>query len=146
MHASTILYGLVFLQGAMASPVGDSSVDIEPRAIKSEGPETRDIEPRAPVFGDVPFPKFPAMKGRGQGAGCSSTQQTALCSSGSSYCCVEDGKGGNVCSFSNSCNSDAKIICCNNSGGFQMCIGEIDFNMPVTINININKGNQKGGN
>ncbi|KAJ3463644.1 hypothetical protein MRS44_008430 [Fusarium solani] len=94
MHASTILYGLVFLQGAMASPIGDSSVDVEPRAIEPEGLETRDIEPRGPVFGDVPFPKLPAMKRKGLGAGCSSTEQTALCSSGSSYCCTGDGKGG----------------------------------------------------
>jgi len=39
------------------------------------------------------------------------------------------------------------IICCNNNNGYQMCIGEIDFNMPVTINININGGGKgkKGG-
>ncbi|KAL5617632.1 hypothetical protein FOBRF1_006380 [Fusarium oxysporum] len=47
-----------------------------------------------------------------------------------------------TCSNSEVCN--AKVICCNNNSGFHMCIGEIDFNAPVTININIYKGG-KGG-
>ncbi|KAL9564035.1 hypothetical protein ACKAV7_011809 [Fusarium commune] len=115
MHASTILYGLVFLQGAMASPVGNVAADgVEPRAAEPEGLETRDIEPRAPSLGDLPFPKMPSLK--------KSTK----------------------CTISDSCNVDSKIICCNNNMGYQMCIGEIDFNMPVTINININGGG-KGG-
>lgn len=62
MHVSTILYGIAFLQGAMASPLGDPAVDVEPRAIEPEGLETRDIEPRAPALGGFPFPKFPALK------------------------------------------------------------------------------------
>ncbi|RKL08602.1 hypothetical protein BFJ68_g9396 [Fusarium oxysporum] len=111
MHASTILYGLVFLQGAMASPVGNAAAaDVEPRATEPEGLETRDIERRAPALGDMPFPSFPSLK--------KSTK----------------------CAISDSCNNDSKVICCNNNNGYQMCIGEIDFNMPVTININIYKG------
>ncbi|PNP60713.1 hypothetical protein FNYG_14556 [Fusarium nygamai] len=148
MHASTILYGLVFLQGAMASPVGKAGpTGVEPRATELEGLETRDIEPRAPALGDLPFPSVPALKKRGQGGGssdCPSNQQTNQCSSGSAYCCSPDGNGGTKCAISDSCNSDSKVICCNNNMGYQMCIGEIDFNMPVTINININGGG-KGG-
>ncbi|EMT64831.1 hypothetical protein NOF04DRAFT_16637 [Fusarium oxysporum II5] len=144
MHASTILYGLVFLQGAMASPVGNvAAADVEPRATEPEGLETRDIERRAPALGDMPFPAFPSLKKKGQSGGskdCSSNDQTAVCSSGSAYCCSPDGNGGTKCAISDSCNTDSKIICCNNNSGYQMCIGEIDFNMPVTININIYKG------
>ncbi|KAH7150713.1 hypothetical protein DER46DRAFT_613830 [Fusarium sp. MPI-SDFR-AT-0072] len=115
MHASTVLYGLVFLQGAMASPVGNAAAaGVEPQATEPEGLETRDIEPRAPNFGDLPFPALPALK------------------------------KSSLCAISNSCNSDSKVICCNNNMGYQVCIGEIDFNMPVTINININGGG-KGG-
>jgi hypothetical protein len=63
MHASTILYGLVFLQGAMASPVGNAdAADVEPRATEPEGLETRNIEPRAPALGDLPFPTLPSLK------------------------------------------------------------------------------------
>ncbi|EXK25364.1 hypothetical protein FOXG_17644 [Fusarium oxysporum f. sp. lycopersici 4287] len=147
MHASTILYGLVFLQGAMASPVGNVAADgVEPRAAEPEGLETRDIKPRAPSLGDLPLPKMPSLKKKGQGGGSSdcSNQQTSVCSSGSAYCCSPDGNGGTKCTISDSCNVDSKIICCNNNMGYQMCIGEIDFNMPVTINININGGG-KGG-
>ncbi|WAO96822.1 Hypothetical protein NCS54_01450900 [Fusarium falciforme] len=133
MHASTILYSLVLLQGAMASPISDSTV----------GVETRDIEPRAPALGDFPFPKLPAVKRKGQGGGSDCPTQTNLCSSGTPYCCTTDGNGVQSCSNSEVCTS--RVICCNNNGGYQICIGDIDFNMPVTINININKGNIKGG-
>jgi hypothetical protein len=62
MHASTILYGLVFLQGAMATPVGAAGPGIEPRDGEPEVLEARAIEPRAPALGDIPFPLFPTMK------------------------------------------------------------------------------------
>ncbi|KAL9564108.1 hypothetical protein ACKAV7_011758 [Fusarium commune] len=111
MHASTVLYGLVFLQGAMASPVGNAAAaGVEPQATEPEGLETRDIEPRAPNFGDLPFPALPALKKTHTAVALMATV----------------------------------VICCNNNMGYQVCIGEIDFNMPVTINININGGG-KGG-
>jgi hypothetical protein len=62
MHASTILYGLVFLQGAMATPVGAAGSGIEPRGGKPQALEARAIEPRVPALGDIPFPLFPTKK------------------------------------------------------------------------------------
>ncbi|KAJ4183319.1 hypothetical protein NW755_009810 [Fusarium falciforme] len=128
MHASTLLYGLVFLQGAMTSPVAEpvQGPEVEPRA----------MEPRAPTSGDIPFPRFPSRKPKGSdcstGSG-GSVSQTNLCSAGKPYCCTSDGKGGNVCSNSAAC--EQTVICCNNNNGYQICIGDMDFNMPITINI-----------
>ncbi|KAL2669825.1 hypothetical protein Neosp_015270 [[Neocosmospora] mangrovei] len=144
MHFSTVLYGFALLQGAMASPLSEPGAEVE----------ARDIEPRTPQLGDIPYPNMPAMgkKGRKGGKGgkngkggsdeCTPTggdsnSQTNQCSSGTQYCCTTDANGVQTCENSEVCN--AKIICCNNNSGFQMCIGEIDFNMPVTININIYK-------
>ncbi|RSL83172.1 hypothetical protein CEP52_016786 [Fusarium oligoseptatum] len=130
MHASTLLYGLVFLQGAMTSPVAEpvQGPEVEPRA----------VERRTPTSGDIPFPRFPSRKPKGhQGSDCStgggSVSQSNLCSAGNPYCCTSDGKGGNVCSNSSTC--EQTVICCNNNNGYQICIGDIDFNMPITINI-----------
>ncbi|KAM5357057.1 hypothetical protein ACJZ2D_016659 [Fusarium nematophilum] len=137
MHFSTVLYGFALLQGAMASPINEPVAEVE----------ARDIEPRTPQLGDIPWPNVPALKkkaGKGGGDGgddCTSTGggdsngQGNYCSSGTQYCCTTDANGVQTCDNSDVCN--AKIICCNNNAGFQMCIGDIDFNMPVTININI---------
>ncbi|KAM5346002.1 hypothetical protein ACJ41O_011863 [Fusarium nematophilum] len=139
MRFSTVLYGFALLQGAMASPINEPAAEVE----------TRDIEPRAPSLGDIPWPRMPALRRKAKGKGdkdCPSTpatQQGNNCSSGTQYCCTTDSNGVQTCSNSEVCN--AKIICCNNNSGFQMCIGEIDFNAPVTININIYKNGKGGG-
>ncbi|UKZ49085.1 hypothetical protein TrVGV298_003324 [Trichoderma virens] len=124
MYTSIIFYALIALNGVMASPA--QGPEVEPRA----------IEPRIPSLGDIPFPKFPARNPNsnkmGGGDSGTSTQSNA-CSSGSPYCCSSDGNGGHVCSNTTAC--DTTIICCNNNNGFQICIGELDFNAPITINI-----------
>jgi hypothetical protein len=144
MHASSILYYLAFLQGAMATPVGAPGPDIERRDSELEVLQARAIEPRAPALGDIPFPQFPAKKPKSKNKGgdsdCSAgggDQQVALCSSGNPFCCSPDGDGGQVCESTNSCTST--VICCNNHNGYQICIGDVNFNMPVTININLKK-------
>ncbi|KAL6897438.1 hydrophobin [Trichoderma evansii] len=113
----------------MASPVQET--EVEPRA----------IAPRAPSLADIPFPKMPARnpnsnamgKPSGSGSDCGTNTQTNACSAGNPYCCSSDGSGGHVCSNTTAC--DQTIICCNNNAGFQICIGDLDFNMPITINI-----------
>lgn len=52
LQLSTIFYGLAVLQGAIASPVAEPAVEVE----------ARDIEPRAPAMGDIPWPKLPALR------------------------------------------------------------------------------------
>ncbi|EHK25912.1 hydrophobin [Trichoderma virens Gv29-8] len=131
MYTSIIFYALIALNGVMASPA--QGPEVEPRA----------IEPRIPSLGDIPFPKFPARNpnsnkmGGGNNNNCPSSSGTSTqsnaCSSGSPYCCSSDGNGGHVCSNTTAC--DTTIICCNNNNGFQICIGELDFNAPITINI-----------
>ncbi|KAF5026940.1 hypothetical protein F66182_970 [Fusarium sp. NRRL 66182] len=139
MHFSTLLYGIVLLQGAMASPVVQPAASVEARDVEERDVEERDLERRAPFLGDLPFPKLPALKPKAskntntKGCETGSNTQTNACSSGDPYCCVADGNGGQTCSISNSCN--AKIICCNNNNGYQMCIGDVNFNMPITINL-----------
>ncbi|KAK0766478.1 hypothetical protein N5P37_000203 [Trichoderma harzianum] len=162
MYASVILYALVTLGGAMASPAQEPGV--EPRA----------IERRVPTMADIPFPRFPTRNynhndggkggkggkdgkdgkghdGKGHdgkdhdgkdhggkdddGKGCSSDTNTQVnaCSGGNPYCCSSNGKGGHACKNTTAC--EETIICCNNNNGFQICIGDIDFNVPITINI-----------
>ncbi|RGP72492.1 hydrophobin [Fusarium sporotrichioides] len=143
MQLSTLFIGVAMLQGAFATPFAEAAVEVE----------TRDIVPRAPTVGDLPLPRLPALRrataaAKKTGKDCPSSppdnQQGNACSSGTQFCCTTDGNGVQTCSNSEVCN--AKIICCNNNSGFQMCIGEIDFNAPVTININIIKGGKgKGG-
>ncbi|KAH0522793.1 hypothetical protein TsFJ059_006584 [Trichoderma semiorbis] len=69
------------------------------------------------------------------GKGCSSDTNTQVnaCSGGNPYCCSSNGKGGHACKNTTAC--EETIICCNNNNGFQICIGDIDFNVPITINI-----------
>ncbi|KAL7917406.1 hydrophobin [Trichoderma austrokoningii] len=130
MYASMIFYTLVALNGIMASPVQEIEV------------ESRAIGPRAPGVADIPFPKMPvrnhnsnAMGKSATGSDCGSgtNTQTNACSAGNPYCCSGDGNGGHTCSNTTAC--DQTIICCNNNNGFQICIGELDFNMPITINV-----------
>ncbi|KAF4445207.1 hydrophobin [Fusarium acutatum] len=132
---SAIFCGLAVLQGAIATPVAEPAVEVE----------ARDIEPRAPSMGDIPWPRLPALrraKGSDKDCPAPTNNQGNVCSSRTPYCCTTSADGVQTCHNSEVCN--AKIICCNNNRGFQMCIGEIDFNAPVTININICKGG-KGG-
>ncbi|KAF9775699.1 hypothetical protein IL306_006178 [Fusarium sp. DS 682] len=142
MQLSTFCYGLALLQGAMASPIA------EPAAVV----ETRDIDPSGPNFGDFPWPRMPALRQVAKrdlsSTNCPAppaTQQGNVCSLGTQFCCTTDANGVQTCTDSKICN--AKVICCNNNNGFQMCIGEVDFNAPMTININIYNGGKgcKGG-
>ncbi|WZH40852.1 hydrophobin [Fusarium acuminatum] len=135
MQLSTLFYGFSLLQGAMATPVAEPAAEVE----------TRDIEPKGLVVGDIPWPRMPALRQVSKrdvdSKDCSAppaNQQGNACSSGTQYCCTTGADGVQTCTDSEICN--AKVICCNNNSGFQMCIGEIDFNAPVTININIYKG------
>ncbi|EGD99035.1 hypothetical protein TESG_06395 [Trichophyton tonsurans CBS 112818] len=64
-----------------------------------------------------------------------SPKQGNLCKTGDSYCCDEkDGK--NTCIKSRT-SCDQKVICCNNDNGYQFCMGDINFNMPITFNIDM---------
>nr|WGD08209.1 hydrophobin [Trichoderma koningiopsis] len=130
MYSSVIIYALVALSGVMSSPVQD---EVAPRA----------IEPRMPTFADIPFPRFPSHNqnhkdskgkdGKGKDSNSGTNTQLNACSAGNPYCCSSDGNGGHICANTTAC--EQKIICCNNNNGFQICIGEIDFNMPITINV-----------
>ncbi|KAH7114620.1 hypothetical protein EDB81DRAFT_893163 [Dactylonectria macrodidyma] len=141
MHASALFYGLVFLQAAVASPV------VEPIGPEPEV-KPRDIEPRMPGPGDIPFPRWPAKNpnykrgynndnnNHNKNKDCStggSNQQTNICSAGAPYCCTSDGNGGHICQNTTAC--EQTVICCNNNNGFQICIGDMDFNVPITINV-----------
>ena len=42
------------LQGAIATPVVESAAEVE----------TRDLAPRAPALGDLPWPKLPTLKSK----------------------------------------------------------------------------------
>ncbi|KAL7924338.1 hydrophobin 1 [Trichoderma austrokoningii] len=135
MYASVIIYALVALTGVMSSPAQEA--EVMPRV----------IEPRMPTMADIPFPRFPSHnrhgkddhknnhgeKGKDTGCSTDTNTQANLCSAGNPYCCSGDGNGGHICANTTACTE--KVICCNNNNGFQICIGEIDFNVPVTINI-----------
>lgn len=54
MQFSTLFLGIAMLQGAIATPVDEAAV----------GVETRDLEPRAPSLGDIPWPKMPALRSK----------------------------------------------------------------------------------
>ncbi|KAJ3540779.1 hypothetical protein NM208_g4909 [Fusarium decemcellulare] len=130
MHASAVFYyGVLFLQGALASPIAEPAPEAEHQA----------IEPRSPKIGDIPFPQFPKKGAKKTGGSDCPTgggnQQSNLCSSGNPYCCSGDGNGGHICQQTTACQTT--IICCNNNNGYQICIGDIDFNMPITINISL---------
>ncbi|KAK1244255.1 hypothetical protein MKX08_002393 [Trichoderma sp. CBMAI-0020] len=71
--------------------------------------EPRAIGPRTPSVADIPFPKMPVRNK------------------------ASNAMGSHTCSNTTAC--DQTIICCNNNNGFQICIGELDFNMPITINV-----------
>ncbi|OXV12193.1 hypothetical protein Egran_00046 [Elaphomyces granulatus] len=66
----------------------------------------------------------------------SSVTQINQCSSGTPFCCSPTDSGGHNCVKSQvSC--DQTVICCNNNGGTQICIGgtNINIDMPITINL-----------
>ncbi|KAH8665549.1 hypothetical protein BGZ61DRAFT_522519 [Ilyonectria robusta] len=143
MHFFSIICSLVFLQGAMASPA--AGPEPAPEVL-----QPRSVERRMPTAMDIPFPRFPSRnhnynpyggkgggkggnKGGDKGKDCAPTTQTNACSAGNPYCCSSDGKGGQVCQNTTACQQT--VICCNNNNGFQICIGDMDFNQPITINI-----------
>ncbi|KAK2820076.1 hypothetical protein FQN49_007746 [Arthroderma sp. PD_2] len=61
--------------------------------------------------------------------------QGNLCRTGDSFCCDEK-HGKNSCIKSHT-SCDQKVICCNNDNGYQFCVGDINFNMPITFDIDI---------
>ncbi|KAG5294606.1 hypothetical protein I7I48_11173 [Histoplasma ohiense] len=62
-------------------------------------------------------------------------QQTNQCSSGVPYCCSTEGGSHNCVNSKVECKQT--VICCNNNFGSQVCMGDIDFNMPINIEINL---------
>ncbi|KAH6970694.1 hypothetical protein BKA56DRAFT_678665 [Ilyonectria sp. MPI-CAGE-AT-0026] len=144
MHFLNIICSFVFLQGVVASPA--AGPEPAPEVL-----QPRSVERRMPTAMDIPFPRFPARnhhynpyggkgggkgghKGGDKGKDCApTTTQTNACSAGNPYCCSSDGKGGQVCQNTTACQQT--VICCNNNNGFQICIGDMDFNQPITINI-----------
>ncbi|KAL7914209.1 hydrophobin [Trichoderma velutinum] len=160
MYASIILYTIVALGGVMASPAQEPGV--EPRAIERRVPTMADIPfPRFPTrnYNHNDGKGKDGKGGKGgkddhdhgkggkdghdgkggkddhDGKGCSSDTNTQLnaCNGGNPYCCSSNGKGGHACKNTTACQET--IICCNNNNGFQICIGDLDFNVPITINI-----------
>jgi len=64
---------------------------------------------------------------------CPDTTQSNACMTGIQYCCNAEGKG-HACKKSTvSCTQI--VICCNNAYGVQTCLGDINFNGPVTLQI-----------
>ncbi|PGH16808.1 hypothetical protein AJ79_01452 [Helicocarpus griseus UAMH5409] len=61
--------------------------------------------------------------------------QSNQCSTGVPYCCSTEG-GSNNC-VGSVVNCEQTVICCNNNFGYQVCMGDIDFNMPINIDIDI---------
>ncbi|KAL6904238.1 hydrophobin 1 [Trichoderma evansii] len=160
MYASVIIYTLAALSGVMSSLAPEP--EVMPRAIAPRTPSMADIPfPRFPSlnshYNDKRHydnghydkghndkghndkghnDKGHNDKGHDDGKGCDTNtgtnNQTNACSAGNPYCCSASNSGGHVCANTTAC--DQKVICCNNQNGFQICIGEIDFNAPVTIN------------
>ncbi|KAH8645935.1 hypothetical protein BGZ60DRAFT_535808 [Tricladium varicosporioides] len=80
----------------------------------------------------------PALPALSTPSSCPTTSQNTQCSSGIPYCCSTGGDGGHTC-VNGVVNCQQTVICCNNAIGMQVCIGNIDFNMPITINVNLPK-------
>ncbi|KKZ63594.1 hypothetical protein EMCG_02131 [[Emmonsia] crescens] len=62
-------------------------------------------------------------------------EQKNQCSTGVPFCCSTEG-GSHNC-VKSEVNCEQTVICCNNNFGSQVCMGNIDFNMPINININL---------
>ncbi|KAN0075884.1 hypothetical protein V8E54_007154 [Elaphomyces granulatus] len=112
MHFNTInalCFFSALLAGGMASPIGETSL------------ERRGLPPH-PNFGGCP-PANPVT-------------QINQCNSGTPFCCSPTDSGGHNCVKSDvSC--DQTVICCNNNGGVQLCMGGTNINIDMPININI---------
>lgn len=54
MQLSTLFLSIATLQGAIATPVVGSAAEVE----------TRDLAPRAPALGDLPWPKMPTLNSK----------------------------------------------------------------------------------
>ncbi|EGE86620.1 hypothetical protein RJZ56_007776 [Blastomyces dermatitidis] len=98
----------------------------------------------APKDGDVALAerRFPKLPGFGlpkelcpQPPPQPPVQQTNQCSTGVPYCCSTEGGSHNCVNSHVECTQT--VICCNNNFGFQVCMGDIDFNMPINIEINL---------
>ncbi|KAI1980423.1 hypothetical protein LOZ53_000614 [Ophidiomyces ophidiicola] len=132
--SSTVLSFVFFFSYGLAVPVADA----EPQPVPNPGPGPvpasepgNNLMSRDPA--NILSSLVPALN-----APSNCPTQTNQCSSGTPFCCSTD-SGSHNC-VKSTVNCQQKVICCNNNFGFQMCIGDIDFNMPITININLNKG------
>ncbi|TLD23117.1 hypothetical protein PspLS_07626 [Pyricularia sp. CBS 133598] len=108
------------------------------------------LAPREPQSFSLPDltkylnPSVGSKAGNSAASACPSTggdmTQKTLCSTGISYCCVSEARGNTCIDATTKC--DHTVVCCNNANGSQMCMGDVNFNMPMTINmpININIG------
>ncbi|KAH7309107.1 hypothetical protein B0I35DRAFT_515443 [Stachybotrys elegans] len=161
MHAFTAIFqGLVLAQAVMATPVADAVTDN--KALDARDPMFGNAQPNlwedtgatnfAPIIDDEYAGYAPDIaeykpdlggykgdldyKADTNYKGCKGgyNNQVNECSAGNPFCCSPDGKGGNFCTISDSC--DQTIICCSNFNGYQLCIGDLDFTIPVTINVN----------
>ncbi|KAH8837614.1 hypothetical protein MCOR27_001648 [Pyricularia oryzae] len=114
-------------------------------------PLTDGLAPRGPQSFSLPDltkylnPSAGNKAGCGAASSCPSTgggdlTQKTLCSTGTSYCCVSEARGNTCIDATTKC--DHTVVCCNNANGSQMCMGDVNFNMPMAINmpININIG------
>ncbi|EFR04365.1 hypothetical protein MGYG_07373 [Nannizzia gypsea CBS 118893] len=157
-YAAYLISLYLYLSSVTASPVGPGSTTLNPVA----GPEAGALSDTASK-NKLPSNKEPVVSGTEKQPLSAVTparsvarphenkktphrkthhvqkarpEQGNLCQTGESYCCnEEDGK--NVCNKSGvSC--DQTVVCCNNYDGNQFCMGDINFNMPITFNFDLN--------
>ncbi|EEH16340.1 hypothetical protein PABG_06427 [Paracoccidioides brasiliensis Pb03] len=79
--------------------------------------------------------KLPNIPGLCPPPSSAPVQQSNQCSTGTPFCCSTEDGSHNCVKSNVSC--DQTVICCNNNFGSQVCMGDIDFNMPINININL---------
>jgi len=120
LPGSLFLSLFLLLAQGIAVPVADA----EPEA----APEDWELTAKRAL------PTFPGLPGPSSSTSCNQTNQ---CQTGISYCCNTE-NGQNNC-VKSATNCQQTVICCNNNFGFQFCFGNIDFNVPITINVNIPK-------
>jgi hypothetical protein len=108
-HAFCLLS--VLLAGGMASPISTEN----------------SLAPRE-AWKPPPIPGCPT-------GGFNPVTQINQCSSGTPFCCSPSQSGNTCVKADVSC--DQTVICCNNNGGVQLCIGgtNINIDMPITINV-----------
>ncbi|KAN0075882.1 hypothetical protein V8E54_007152 [Elaphomyces granulatus] len=114
MHFNAIhllCFFLTLLAGGMASPITAPEDSLDSRG-------------------------FPGLPGCSGGSNSNPVTQVNQCSSGTPYCCSPSQSGGHDCVQADvSC--DQTVICCNNNGGVQLCMGGTNINIDMPININL---------